>query len=48
MAEIHLDTEQPDALCTLLVETLAPTWGDRLTVARRLGRMSRFQVVHPG
>lgn len=47
MAEIHLDTDQPDALCALLIDTLAPSWGDRLTVARRPERMARFQVLHP-
>lgn len=47
MAEIHLDTDQPDALCTLLIDTLAPIWRDRLTIARRPGRVARFQVLHP-
>ncbi|MDO5067947.1 MAG: hypothetical protein Q4D96_11760 [Propionibacteriaceae bacterium] len=47
VAEVHLDTDQPDALCALLIDTLAPTWGDRLTVARRPERMAWLQVLHP-
>ncbi|RRD06062.1 SMI1/KNR4 family protein [Arachnia propionica] len=36
-----------EALCDLLVEKLAPIWGERLVIAWRSGTEGEFTVVHP-
>lgn len=45
--EMTLPTDDPDPLVAALVASLAPTWGDRLTVARRANDDAPFEVVHP-
>lgn len=46
-AQLDFHTSAPEALCDLLISSLAPTWGPLLTVARRPLRGGRYIVVHP-
>ncbi|MDO5067718.1 MAG: hypothetical protein Q4D96_10610 [Propionibacteriaceae bacterium] len=45
--EMTLRTDDPDPLVAALIATLAPTWGDRLIVARCANDDDPFEVIHP-
>ncbi|RRD06317.1 SMI1/KNR4 family protein [Arachnia propionica] len=45
--EMTLPTDDPETLAAALVASLAPTWGDRLTVAWRADDDAPCHVVHP-
>lgn len=45
--EMTMPTDDPEPLVAALIALLAPTWGDRLTVAWRENDDAPFQVAHP-